>query len=416
MAKETQSGSANGRRRRIIILIVAVVVVIGLIVGIPYLVYASRHVSTDDAQVTGDITTISPKVKGQVKAVYVQDDQIVRKGDKLVVLDDRDLRAAADQAAAAYAQAQASERAAQIGVPQQAAMTAAQTAQATAGVGQAQSGLQTAQAKYASAQAAVSAARSQLEAAQANLTKAAQDESRARELVAQGAIAQAQWDAAKAAYDAARATRDAAAQGVRQAQDALTQAQAGIAQAQDQIAAGGAQLAQAQTGVQTTEIRSAQAATSSAQVKAAKATLDLARLQVSYATILAPIDGVVSKKSVNVGDLVAAGQPLMAVASTTSIWVTANLKETQIGNVRVGQPVDIKVDAYPRAKFTGKVESIASATGATFALIPPDNASGNFTKVVQRVPVRIAVTQDAASDPALRQGLSVEVTIDTSNH
>jgi membrane fusion protein, multidrug efflux system len=416
MAKETHPGNANGRRRRIIILIVAVVAVIGLIVGIPYLVYASHHVSTDDAQVTGDITTISPRVKGQVKAVYVQDDQIVRKGDKLVVLDDRDLRAAADQAAAAYTQAQASERAAQIGVPQQAALTAAQTAQATAGVGQAQSGLQTAQAKYASAQAAVSAARSQLEAAQANLTKAAQDESRARALVAQGAIAQAQWDAAKAAYDAAHATRDAAAQGVRQAQDALTQAQAGIAQAQDQIAAGGAQLAQAQTGVQTTEIRSAQAATSSAQVKAAKATLDLARLQVSYATILAPIDGVVSKKSVNVGDLVAAGQPLMAVASTTSIWVTANLKETQIGNVRVGQPVDIKVDAYPRSKFTGKVESIASATGATFALIPPDNASGNFTKVVQRVPVRIAVTQDAASDPALRQGLSVEVTIDTSNH
>jgi membrane fusion protein, multidrug efflux system len=414
VAQETPAG--NGRRRRIIIAIVAAVLVIGLIVGIPYFIYASHHVSTDDAQISGDITNISPKVKGQVKAVYVEDDRFIHKGDKLVLLDDRDLKGAVDQATAAYAQAVANERAATIGVPQQAALTAAQTAQASAGVGQAQGGLQNAQAKYTSAQASVAAARSQLDAAQAALTKAALDEQRARTLVAQGAIAQSQWDAAKAAYDAARAARDAAAQGVREAQAAVAQAQAGISQAQNQIAAGSAQLAQAETGVQTIQIKSAQAATGEAQVRAAKAALDLARLQLSYATITAPIDGVVSKKSVNVGDTVAAGQPLMAVADPHALWITANLKETQLTNVRAGQPVDIKVDAYPRLRLTGKVQNIAPATGATFSLIPPDNASGNFTKVVQRVPVRITVDQDPSADQALRQGLSVEVTIDTSNH
>jgi len=392
--------NGQGSRRRIIIPIAIGLVILTIAIGVPYLIYAAHHVSTDDAQIDGYLTTIAPKVKGQVLAVYVDDNQFVHKGDVLLQLDDRDLRAAEQQAAAAYAQSIASHSAAVISVPQQETLTSAQIAQANAGVGQGQSGLQ-------NAQAALLAAQAQLTAAQANLVKAQHDQERSRMLLTNGAISQSEADATWAAYQAALAARNAASESVHEAQ-------AGVTRAQAQLQANAAELTQAQTGVDTTKIKQAQAQTSEAQVAAARANLDAAKLQLSYAIIKAPIDGVVSKRSVNVGDYVASGQPLLAIVDEKNVWVTANLKETQMTNVRVGQPVSIKVDAYPHEKFRGTVQSISPATGSTFALIPPDNASGNYTKVVQRVPVRIAI--DLSSDPegVLRQGLSTVVTIDTS--
>ncbi|SRR5579872_546541 len=392
----------TGRKRRIIIPIVIVLVAIGLFYGIRFLIYSAHHVSTDDAQIGGNITTISPKVKGQVVAVFVAENQFVHRGDKLVQLDDRDYKVALAQAQAAYDQAVANMKAAETAVPQQSTMTSAQEAQAQAGISQAASGVLTAQERLASA-------RADYAAAQANAVKAEKDFERARMLTAEGAIARSQLDAAQAASVTAVANRDAAQQAIGGAQAAVDQAQAAVLGSR-------AQLDQAQTGAQTTQIKSAQAQVSAAQVKAAAAALANAKLQESYTTITAPVDGVISKKSVNVGDTISVGQPLMAIADQTHLWVDANLKETQIEKVRVGQPVAIKVDAYPHTTFAGKVASISAATGATFALIPPDNASGNFTKVVQRVPVRIAI--DPSSDPnhLLRQGLSVEVSIDTTNH
>ena len=394
----------NGQnsRRRFILPIIIGLVILTIAIGVPYLIYAANHVSSDDAQVDGHLTTIAPKVKGQVLAVDVDDNQFVRKGDVLVQLDDRDLRAAAQQAAAAYAQAVASHSAAAISVPQQAQLTSAQIAQASAGIGQGQSGVQTAQAVLISAQA-------QLAAAQANLVKAQRDQERSKMLLAQGDISQSAADATWAAYQAAIAARNAAAESVHQAQ-------AGVDRAQAQLQANAAELAQAQTGVDTTKIKQAQAQTSEAQVAAARANLEAAKLQLSYATIRAPIDGIISKRSVNVGDYVSSGQALLAIVDEKNIWITVNLKETQMTNVRVGQPVAIKIDAYPHEKFRGTVQSIAPATGSTFALIPPENASGTYTKVVQRVPVRIAI--DLSSDPAgeLRQGLSAVITIDISKH
>jgi membrane fusion protein (multidrug efflux system) len=392
----------TGRKRRFLVPLAALAILVGLFYGIRFLVYAAHHVGTDDAQIAGNITTISPKVKGQVAAVYVDDNQFVRKGALLVVLDDRDYRIAVQQAQAAYDQAVSNLRAAATAVPQQSTLTAAQMAQARAGLTQAAAGVLNAQERVATAKA-------DYLAAQANAVKAAQDEVRARTLVAEGAISRSEYDAAHAAYLTALANRDAAKQ-------EIAAAEAAVAQARAQVLASHAQLQQAQTGRQTTEIKSAQARVSEAQVEAAAAALANAKLQESYTRITAPIDGVVSKKSVNVGDTVAVGQPLMAIADQAHLWVVANLKETQIQNVRVGQPVAIHVDAYPHQTFSGRVESLSPATGATFALIPPDNASGNFTKVVQRVPVRISI--DASSDPqhVLRQGLSVEVSIDTTNH
>jgi membrane fusion protein (multidrug efflux system) len=430
-AEDQNSGGVEttGRRRRILIPAGIIVGLVLLIFGISYLVYASHHVSTDDAQIEGDVTTVAPRVKGQITAVYVHENQLVHKGDLLLTIDPRDFVAAVAQAQAALEQARGAAQAAAIGVPMQSALTIAQTSQAQAGVAQSQSAavgasakIGTAQAAVLSADAGVGVAKAQLDSANAALTKAANDRDRAKTLIAAGAISHQQFDATEAAYQSAVAAQQsasisvtAAQAGVVQAQSNLEQAQAGASAAGAQISASQAQLAQALTGNDQNRIKSAQALTGSAQQSAAQAALDIAKLQLSYTRVIAPIDGIVSKKSVNVGDNVAVAQPVMAIAAQTHLWVTANLKETQLERVRVGDPVAISVDAYPHIKFTGTVTSIAAATGATFALIPPDNATGNFTKVVQRVPVRIMI--DPASDPnhLLRQGLSTEVAIDTSS-
>ena len=425
----TDGVATTGRKRRILIPAGIVAGLALLIFGIYYLVYSSHHVSTDDAQVAGDITTVAPRVKGQVVAVYVSENQSVHKGDVLLTLDPRDFQAALAQAQAALEQARGAAQAAAIGVPLQTAVSAAQTSQAQAGVAQSQGAAQGAEAKIGTAQAAllsaragVGVARAQLASANAALTKATNDRDRAQTLVASGAISHQEFDAAVAAYQSALANQQAASvavtsaqAGVAQAQSNLEQAQAGASQAGAQVSASQAQLEQALTGTQQNQIKKAQALTGSAQESAAQAALQIAQLQLSYTRIVAPIDGIISKKSVNVGDNVTSGQPVMAIAAQTNLWVTANLKETQLERVRVGDTVDITVDAYPHVKFKGAVTSIAAATGATFALIPPDNATGNFTKVVQRVPVRIAI--DPSSDPQhlLRQGLSAEVSIDTSS-
>ena len=415
-ADGTVDVATTGRKRRFLIPLAVVVVVVGIIFGIRYLVYAAHHVSTDDAQIGGDITTISARVKGQTTAVYVHENQFVHKGDKLLAIDNSDYIIAVAQAKAALAQALASQQAAQQGVPLQSAVTAAQTAQAQAGVAQATGQTQAANAGITEAEQKLASAQAQARAATADAVKAQHDLDRAKQLVAEGAIPRSQWDAAQAAYDNAIADQQRAEHDVDIARAGVVQANAAAQQAQAGIAASNAQLLQAQTGNQTTGIKAAQAQTASAQVTAARAALASAELQLSYTIVTAPVDGVVSKKSVDVGDMLSVGQPVMAIASQTDLYIVANLKETQITDVRVGQPVEFKVDAYPGRTFTGKVVSLSAATGATFALIPPDNASGNFTKVVQRLPIRTSI--DTASDPdhLLKQGLSVEVSIDTTNH
>jgi membrane fusion protein (multidrug efflux system) len=419
----------TGRKRRILIPLGIIAALVLIIVGIRYLVYAAHHVSTDDAQIAGDITTIAPRVKGQVIAVPVRENQIVTRGTRLLVLDDRDFRAAVAQAQAALDQARGGAQAAALGVPLQNALSSAQTSQAEAGVSQAQGATAAANAKIGIAQAGlraaherVSVALAQLAAADAALTKATSDRDRAQQLIGAGAISHQQHDEAVAAYQlalandqAARVGVDVANTGVQQAANDLAQAEAGAAQAGAQVSANQAQLQQALTGSQQTQIKQAQAVTGSAQASAAQAALDIARLQLSYTVITAPVDGVVSKKSVNIGDTVASGQPVMAIASQKGLWVVANLKETQLTAVRAGQSVDIKVDAFPKMTFRGTVSSISPATGATFALIPPDNASGNFTKVVQRIPIRIDIDQSSDPTHLLRQGLSAVVSIDTSS-
>jgi membrane fusion protein (multidrug efflux system) len=332
--------------RRLPMIIGAIVVIALVGWGVRRWLYSRTHVSTDNAQVDGHITAIAPRIAGFIDRVAVEENQHVKAGDTLVVLDRRDLIARLEQAEADLRNAEA---------------LVAQ--------------LQATRAEAASADADVTAAE-----ATARQTEA--DYQRYRTLAATKVVSAQQLDAAESARDAAAANLEAAR---RRA-----------AAAGSQISASGA------------AVRGADARLASAQ-----AAVETARLQLSYATLFAPDNGIVAKRSAEPGALVQIGQNLMSIVPDTNVWVTANLKETQLAKVRVGDPVEFDVDAYPDVTFHGKVESLSPATGARFALLPPDNATGNFTKVVQRVPVRIAV--DGSADPThpLRPGMSVDVTITT---
>jgi len=295
--------------------------------GVRRYVYGLSHVSTDNAQVDGHIIPILPKVGGFVAEVRVDENQRVKGGDTLVVLDDRDYKVRLAQAEADLAAALA-------------------TVSNRSRVGQAEA---------------------QVEQAQANASKAHADLERIKPLAEKAIVAPQQLDAAEAAARAADA--------------ALAAAQAAL------------------TGAD-------------ARVAAARAARDQAALNLSYTRITAPTSGVVSKKTVEVGQLVQAGQPLMSVVPLEDVWLTANLKETEIEDVKPGDPAEFTVDAYPGIRFSGHVESLSPATGAWFSLLPPDNATGNFTKVVQRVPVRVRPDRPDPAHP-LRPGMSVVVTIKT---
>jgi membrane fusion protein (multidrug efflux system) len=324
--------------------------------GVRRWIYSRNHVTTDNAQVDGHITAIAPRIAGFIDRVLVDENQHVKQGDTLVVLDRRDLVNRLEQAEADLRNAEAA-----VGSRQ--------------GAGQAQAQLQATRAEAASAQATIAAA-------EANWRQANADYERYRGLAASKIVSAQQLDAAQTARDAAAANLEAAR---RQASAAGSQVSASGAA----VRAADAKLASAQSAV------------------------DNARLQLSYTTLLAPDAGVVAKRNAEPGAQVQVGQNLLSLVPEESVWVTANLKETQLAKVQVGDEAEFSVDAYPGRTFHGKVESLSPATGARFALLPPDNATGNFTKVVQRVPVRVAV--DNTADPAhpLRPGMSVDVTITT---
>ena len=352
---ETPPASPRRKRRLPLVILGVLVLALGTWAVRRYL-YSRHHVTTDNAQVDGHITLIAPRISAFINRVLVDDNQSVRQGDTLVVLDDRDLKVRLEQAEAELRDAQTS-----VGTRGQA--------------GQAQAQLQATRAQAASVSASVAAAESQFK-------KAAADLERYRGLAAQKIISAQQLDAAQAAFDAAAANLQAA---------------------RKQAAAAGSQVSASGAALRSADAR----------LQAAQAAVDDAKLQLSYARITAPVNGVIAKRTAEAGALVQPGQSLMSIVPDSDVWVTANLKETQLANVRVGDPVEFKVDAYPGRKFEGKVESLSPATGARFSLLPPDNATGNFTKVVQRVPVKIAV--DQSTDPAhpLRPGMSVDVDIAT---
>jgi membrane fusion protein, multidrug efflux system len=381
------------KRRPFLILGVIAVVAIAAVGG--YSVLTAGHEGTDDAQIAADVVPVSARVTGVVSRVAIVENQRVKRGDLLLELDPADFAARAQQAEAELANAQAQAQAADAQV---------QIVEATSkgGLATARAGLLGSAAGVGSAEAQLASARASAARADADLKKADIDLGRARALRAAGAVPQENLDTAEIQFEAARAGKAQAAAQVALAEDARRSAESRVGEARgrvDQSTPVAPQIASAQAG----------AALAAARVRGAEAALALAKLQLGYTRILAPAGGYASKLAVHEGQQISMGQPAVELVPAAS-YLVANFKETQVGAMRPGQPVTINVDAYPGVKLKGRVESLAGGTGATFSLLPPDNASGNFVKVVQRVPVRIAWV-DPPADLVLLPGLSADVTV-----
>jgi membrane fusion protein, multidrug efflux system len=375
----------------------AVALVALIVGGIFYWRYIESYESTDDAQVDGHLNPISSRVEGTVSGVYVEDDQFVKAGQDLVDLDPRDLRMALEQAQGAYAQSQAQLQAANPNVP--ITQTTNQTSISTT-----QSDVLTADAAVAAAQQDYQARVAALEGAQAQNLKAQADVTRYALLVQRDEISRQQYDAAVATAKSQTASVEAARADVEASRKMVDQRRAQLDQARSRLAE------TENNAPRQIAIRKADIATREAAGMSAKAELEQARLNLSYTKILAPADGVVTNKTVEVGQRIQPGEELLSVSQVDDIWVTANFKETQLKRMRPGQSVDIHVDAFG-ITYKGYVEGMPGASGARTSLLPPENATGNFVKVVQRLPVRIRLKPGEDPQHRLRIGMSVEPTV-----
>jgi membrane fusion protein (multidrug efflux system) len=388
---EAEEARSGGRKRIIFIAAAVVVIVIALIWGVPWMNYMFSHEGTDDAHVAADEVAVTSKIPERINQILVDTNQPVRKGQLLLVLDNKDelakLRAAQAQYDLALANQRSTTEQGQGGVAQAGGEIAAQQAQ----VPVAQDAVAQATAQYHAAQAQVPAAQQAYDKAQA-------DYRRVQSLVSTGDVASQQLDAARAQAAGASAQ-------LRAAEDQVSVAAANISAASGRVSAADAAVTAASGAATTAQGKLAQASDPS-QVEAAAAQLYLAKQSLAYTRIYSPTAGYVGQKNVEVGQTIGAGLTLITVVPN-HVYITANYKETQMGKMRVGQPVDVKVDAYKGVTFSGRVESINPASENTYALVPAQNASGNFVKVTQRIPVRIEVT-DQRSDLPLRPGMSVE--------
>jgi membrane fusion protein (multidrug efflux system) len=422
-------------RRPAFLIAAVILLLIGIAIGVNYWLYARSHETTDDAFIDAHVTPVSPKISGYVAKVHIKANQQVKKGDLLVEIDPRDYQARLDQAQAALAAGEARLKEARTGVELTRANSRANVQQASGTVQQARAGVEASRAQAAaertrvtqagaainSAQANLRQAQAQVDAAQAELVRAQADVARYQELYNKDEVSRQRLDqaiatarTAEAQTEAARQRAVAAASQVRESEAAqrtaaetARRAEAQIGGAQAQVHEAQGRLAAANTAPQQIASSEAQAETANASLEQLRAAVAQAELELSYTKLYAPDDGRVTNKSVEEGALVQSGQPLMAIVPG-DVWVTANFKENQIGTMRPGQPVDITVDAYPDKTFKGHVDSIQAGTGARFSLLPAENATGNYVKVVQRVPVKIVF--DEAPDPQhmLAPGMSVE--------
>ncbi len=347
-AHETQENGTQKKPNRVLPIILGVILIAGIFFGIKEYIYYGKHVDTDDAQIDGDISPVVARVGGYIDSIYFQENTHVNRGDVLVKIDDRDYKVKVEQA-----------------------MAAQTSASANINVGESQI--------YANAANSASA-KAQVESAAARLDQTKKDYARYANLVKDGSVTQQQFDQAKANLEVAQATYQAAQDQYRAAEQ--------------QVDATKHQLNVTHTGVDQKQVD-----------------VDYAKLQLSYTIVKAPASGVTSKKNIQVGQLVQAGQTLFSIVNDSSIYITANFKETQLDKIHNGEKVQVEVDAYPEMKITGSVYNFSPATGAKFSLLPPDNATGNFVKVVQRVPVKIKISGSKEDMDKLRPGMSVNVSV-----
>jgi membrane fusion protein, multidrug efflux system len=406
---ERQTG---GRTKIILGIILIVLVAAGFFI---YQTYFAGRESTDDAQIDGHINPIAAKVSGHVMSINVQDNQFVKAGTVIVQIDVTDYKVALEKAKADLAAAEASADAARTHVPVTSTTSSSQISLAGAGIESAESARSAALKDVEKERARFESAQARVRETQANYTKAAQDLERMKPLIAKDEISKLQYDAAVAAADAAKAARDSAQAGVEETSKAIEAAQARVSQSEARIKEAQANLQASRTGPQQVAISRSNAQTALARVKQAQAALEQVELNLQYTEVKAPVDGIISERKVELGQYVQIGQPLLALVPLHNVWVTANYKENQLKSMQPGQKATITVDAYGGRKYEGHVDSIAAATGARFSLLPPENATGNYVKVVQRVPVKILIDKGVDDAHPLRPGLSVIATVTTGD-
>src|ERR1700730_8966923 len=371
---------------------VVIAIIILLIAGFFAYRYFTSYESTDDAQVDGHVNSVSARISGHDIKLNVQDNQYVQAGTVLVEIDPADYQVAYERAKADYEDAQAGAVAAGVTVPITSINTSGQVSATEADVNSARAGIQVAKQQF-------EAAKAQLQQAEANNVKAQNDLARYKQLIDKQEISQQQ-------YDQPTAAANASAAGVAAARANVAAAQQEVIQAQGKLARAEANWRYANTAPKQMQITRARAPSAEAEALRKKADLDQARLNLQYTKIVAPVNGIVSNRTVEIGQNVTAGQELMKLINLDDVWITANFKETQLREMKVGQRATIDVDASGK-KYNGKVDSIAGASGARFSLLPPENATGNYVKVVQRIPVKIVLDPGENKDHELRPGMSV---------
>jgi len=395
------------KRRRLTKPILGAIVLLALLVGGYFLWrYLSTFESTDDAQIDGDIHPISARIDGHLIEVPVQNEMLVRAGDVLVRIDPRDYEVAVARAAAELADAEATYEGSRVNVPITSTTTSSQLTSSRSARAEAEAGALGAARQLNAAQARVESARAQVSEAEANYQKASDDLARYKALVDKDEIPRQQYDTAVSAAAAAKATVDAQRAAVAEAEQNVRVAEAAVEQAKQRIAQAEANIQSAMTAPQQVAATQARAKSAAAVIAERRAALDQAKLNLSYTTVVSPVTGIVGRKTAQVGQNISPGQQLMSVVPLDDLWVTANFKETQLRHMRPGQRVRFSVDAFGR-EYTGRVEGVGGATGSRFSLLPPENATGNFVKVVQRIPVRIDIDAERNKDHLLRPGMSV---------
>jgi membrane fusion protein, multidrug efflux system len=387
--KWRQFQSRNPRFRMFLIIGIVVLLVTGFFLWR----YFDSYESTDDAQIDGHLNPVSARVSGHVEKLMVNDNQLVQVGQPVVQIDSRDYQVLVARAKADYDNAVAAAKAAGVNVPITSTSTSSQLAAANAEVA-------SAQAMLSAAQQQVDAANAQVAQADANNVKAQNDLARYKQLISKQEISQQQFDQAATAAQGSSAAMDAARAGLAASQQQAKAAQSRLVQTQ-------ANAQSARTGPQQVAAIRSRAQSAEALVEQKKAELDAAQLNLQYTTVVSPVSGFVTNRTVEVGQNVQPGQELMRIINLDDIWVTANFKETQLRRMHVGQAVTISVDTTGK-DYKGHLQSIAGASGAITSLLPPENATGNFVKVVQRIPVKITFDPGETKQHLLRPGMSVE--------
>jgi membrane fusion protein, multidrug efflux system len=410
LAEEAPKASLNSKVRRLVLPGGAALVAAAA--GLFF--YFHNRESTDDAQVDGHITPVASKIYGRVAEVLVQDNEQVKAGQVLVKIDPRDYQASLDQAKAALALAESEAQSAGVDVPRTRENVASGTSSADAQQAAAEADLERAQATYDQARTADLAwARANVEKSRANAQLAQADLARYTPLLAKGEISKQQYDAAKANADATASALKADQEKLAQAERSVDITRAQLNAAEARVDQALATVSSAHAEVMQVKMRSADAQAKLAKVQQARAALEAAQLNLSYTEIIAPVAGVSTHKQVEAGQIVQAGQGLLVVVPLQDVWVTANFKETQLKDMKPGQKAEVKVDTYGLT-FPGHVDSIAGATGAVLSLLPPENATGNYVKVVQRIPVKIVLDPIPPEKAILRPGMNVDATVVTN--